>query len=79
MSPHDGQALVRHIRLKQRDGEVDGVILLLPDTRQVREFRRLFADMLAADFPVAGRCALERLAAGDDPGGSAVVVMPYGR
>jgi transcriptional regulator with XRE-family HTH domain len=30
-SPRDGQALVRRIQLKVRDGMVDGVLLLLPD------------------------------------------------
>jgi hypothetical protein len=61
--------------LKRRDGGVEGVILVLPDTRITRDFRRAFADLLAADFPVVGRVAVERLSAGADPGGSAVVVL----
>ena len=36
MNPTDGQALLRRLALKQRDGMVDGVIMLLPDTRQAR-------------------------------------------
>jgi transcriptional regulator with XRE-family HTH domain len=75
LNPIDGQALVRRIKRKARDGGVDGVILLLPDTRQARLFRREFAGLLTADFPVSGRRALELLAAGADPGGSAVVVL----
>lgn len=51
------------------------MILLLPDTRQARMFRREFADLLTADFPVSARLALDRLAAGADPGGSAVVII----
>jgi transcriptional regulator with XRE-family HTH domain len=74
-NPHDGQAIVRRIQLKFRDGGVDGVILLLPDTRQSRAFRREFGPLLEGDFPVAGSVALKRLAAGLDPGGNAVLVL----
>jgi transcriptional regulator with XRE-family HTH domain len=35
-APRDGQATMRRIALKQRDGEVDGVVLLLRDTAQTR-------------------------------------------
>lgn len=55
MNPIDGQALVRRLALKQRDGGVDGVILLLPDTRQARQFRREFAGLLAT-VPCARKC-----------------------
>lgn len=75
LNPLDGQAVLRRLQLKRRDGAVDGVILLLPDTRQTRLFRREFAELLAHDFPVSGRRALELLAAGVDPGGSAIVVL----
>lgn len=75
LNPIDGQALLRRLTLKERDGMVDGVILLMPDTRQTRLFRREFADLLAVQFPVRGAIALSRLAAGDDPGGSAIVVL----
>jgi hypothetical protein len=36
--PRDAQALDRRIQLKARDSSVDGVILLLPDTRAARLF-----------------------------------------
>lgn len=75
LNPIDGQALLRRLALKQRDGMVGGVILLMPDTRQTRLFRREFADLLAVQFPVRGSLALTRLAAGHDPGGSAMVVL----
>lgn len=74
-NPTDGQATVRRIQLKARDGQVNGVILVMPDTRQTRAFRREYADLLATDFPVTPRRALELLAAGVDPGGSCVVVL----
>jgi transcriptional regulator with XRE-family HTH domain len=77
--PRDAQALVRRLHLKQRDGEVDGVLLVLPDTRRVRTFRRLAAVELDAAFPVSGPAALARLATGQDPGGSAVMLIPRPR
>jgi transcriptional regulator with XRE-family HTH domain len=73
-APTDGQALVRRLALKARDAGVDGVLLLLPDTRQSRAFRREFGGLLKEDFPVAGSLALERLRAGESPGGSAMIV-----
>lgn len=75
MNPIDGQALVRRLNLKQRDVAVDGVILLLPDTRQARQFRREFAVLVAAQFPVAGSLALKRLGSAQPPGGSAIITL----
>lgn len=75
LNPIDGQALIRRLMLKQRDGGVDGVILLLPDTRQARLFRREFSDLLATDFPIPARLALVRLANGLVPGGNAIVII----
>ena len=75
MNPVDGQALLRRLKQKQRDGMVDGVILLLPETRQARQFRREYADALRSEFPVRASTALRQLATGSAPGGSAVVVM----
>lgn len=75
LNPIDGQALLRRLALKQRDGAVDGVILLVPDTRQAREFRRQFGPLLEADFPIQPRLALARLAAGNRPDGNTVVVL----
>ena len=77
--PRDAQALVRRLNLKQRDGEVDGVILVLRDTRRARLFRRAAAAELAAAFPVPGLDALRRLRAGEDPGGNAVILVPLRR
>lgn len=73
--PRDGQALERRIALKQRDGGVDFVILLLLDSRHNRAFVREHADLLHARFPVAGARALELLGAGVAPGGNAVVLL----
>ena len=73
--PTDAQALLRRLNLKERDGGVDGVILLLPRTRHTRMFLAGAVDLLSPSFPVEGGRALELLAAGVDPGGSALVVI----
>jgi transcriptional regulator with XRE-family HTH domain len=73
--PRDGQALARRIALKQRDSEVDGVILLLPRTSRTREFRARFRPLLTVEFPIDGRLILQRLAGGETPGGSGIVVL----
>jgi transcriptional regulator with XRE-family HTH domain len=73
--PRDGQALERRVALKQRDGGVDYVILLLLDGRRNRAFVREYADLLQARFPVPGRRALELLGAGVAPGGNAVILL----
>jgi hypothetical protein len=75
LNPIDGQALLRRLHLKNKEGGVDGVILLLPDTRQSRAFRREFATALRVEFPVTASVALKRLAAGLAPGGNAVIVL----
>ena len=75
-APHDGQAILRRLALKQRDGQVDGVLLILRETRQVRAFLREIADVAGTTFPIAGTRALELPGVGADPGSSAIVVLP---
>jgi transcriptional regulator with XRE-family HTH domain len=75
LNPMDGQALIRRLQMKIKDGMVDGLILLLPDTRQARAFRREFAQTLAEMFPIRGRVALDHLSNGTEPGGSAIVIL----
>jgi len=74
--PRDAQAMVRRLQLKLRDGRIDGVRLVLRDTRRTRAFLHEAADELAGAFPVPGRRASELLAAGLDPGGSAAILVP---
>ena len=71
----DAQALKRRLELKQRDGGVDRVILLLADTRHNRSFLRAAGRGFEDGFPVPGVVALERLARGLDPGGNAIVML----
>jgi hypothetical protein len=71
----DGQELERRLALKQRDGGVDFLILLLADTRANRQFVRERRISLAAMFPVPGRVALDALEHARSPGGNSVVLL----
>jgi transcriptional regulator with XRE-family HTH domain len=75
-APSDGQALGRRLQLKLRDGGVDGVLLIVPRTRRVRDFLKVAGSGFLDLFPVPGDRALELLAAGADPGGSAIIILP---
>ena len=50
----DVQALARRIGLKQRDDEIDFVLLLVADTRHNRHVLRMAGPDLAAMFPASG-------------------------
>ena len=70
----DIQAVERRLALKQRDGQIDQVLLVLADTRRNR---RAMASAPAA-FPGFSRDArhvLRALAGGVDPGTSAIVLL----
>lgn len=71
----DGQALDRKLALKERDGGMDRLILLVADTRSNREAIRAYGDILQARLQVPGRRALELLGAGLDPGGNALILL----
>jgi transcriptional regulator with XRE-family HTH domain len=71
----DAQAVGRRINVKQRDGELDHVILLVADTRANRLALRLGASGLAEAFPISQRDCLRALREGRDPGGSSIVVL----
>lgn len=73
--PNDVQALDRKLALKERDGDVDRVILLLSDTRHNRAFLHGPGASLRTRFPLDGRRALLHLAAGTDPGSNAIVLL----
>ena len=75
-APRDSQGLNRRLSLKRRDGRVDGVLLVLRETRRTRLFLREAADELGPSFPIPGSRALELLRAGADPGGSAIILVP---
>lgn len=74
-APTDAQAHTRRLQIKRRDGGVDGVLLVVPDTHRAREFVRVMAATAGETFPVASRDALARLRRGENPGGSAIVII----
>jgi transcriptional regulator with XRE-family HTH domain len=71
----DRQALDRRIALKDRDSGIDGVSLLLLDSRANREFVRLYGPLLQERFPVPAAAALEAIATGRDPGAGSVILL----
>jgi transcriptional regulator with XRE-family HTH domain len=71
----DLQALQRRIGLKQRDGRIELVVLLLSDTRWHRAVLREAGSALRAQFPVGTRGALQALSRGLPPAGNAIVVL----
>lgn len=71
----DFQALQRRLALKLRDGDVDGLILVVWKTRANSTVLRSLGPDVDVTFPVLGKLAVERLAAGRDPGGSALIVL----
>lgn len=75
-APRDGQATLRRMSLKLRDGQVDGLLLVVRNTRQTGIFLREIGGVVGSMFPVTGQRALELLAVGVDPGGSAVIMLP---
>jgi len=73
--PRDRQSLERRLALKLRDGDADSLSLLLLESRHNRDFLRANREALVERFPITGSRALQLLAAGVDPGGSAIIVL----
>jgi len=71
----DAQAVARRTNLKQRDGELDHVVLLVAGTRSNRRALAAAGPGLAAAFPVSQRDCLRALRDGRDPGGSSIIVL----
>ncbi len=71
----DIQALDRRLALKERDGGMDRLVLLVRDSRSNRDVVRSHGEILAVRFPVRGARALELLGAGVDPGGNALILL----
>ena len=67
------QELQRRLALKKRDGQVDRLILVMPNSDWCRRLIRL--NDIEGMFPVPGKVALRALADGRDPGGDAIVLV----
>jgi hypothetical protein len=70
----DVQALERRLSLKQRDGAMDLLILVVLDSRSNRHALRRAGDRIAERFPIPGPRALELLGAAVDPGGDTLIL-----
>ncbi|MFN8621527.1 MAG: helix-turn-helix transcriptional regulator [Chloroflexota bacterium] len=71
----DLQDRVRSVQRKRRDGQVDGVILVLADTQHHRDLVARHARFLKQLFPVSGDDALAALRAGRPPAGDALILI----
>ena len=71
----DSQAQIRRMMLKLRDSGFDSVLWVLADTHANRDAVSAGASTILPDFPVSARKALAALAAGQHPGGSALVLI----
>jgi transcriptional regulator with XRE-family HTH domain len=71
----DWQAQLRRIALKTRDASVESVLVVVADTHRNRDAMRLVAPLIADDFPVSARTALQALRQGRHPGGSAIILI----
>jgi hypothetical protein len=70
----DVQAQVRAARLKQKDAEIQRLILLIAATHANRRALTA-AGPMRADFALTTRDALAALGAGGDPGDDAIVLL----
>lgn len=71
----DAQALDRRLALKERDGGMDLMILLVLDSRTNRAVLRQAGAQLLLRFPVPGTRAIELIGAGAHPGGNALILL----
>ena len=72
---NDRQALERKVALKERDGGVDHVILLLARSDANARFVAAGAAELRVRFPAGARETLAALREGRQPGGNALIVL----
>ena len=71
----DAQAQLRAAALKQRDGQVPRLVIMVRGTDHNRAALASAADLLATSFPIGTRATLAALAAGEDPGDNGIVLL----
>jgi transcriptional regulator with XRE-family HTH domain len=71
----DAQAQLRAAALKQRDGNVPRLVLLIKATQHNREALASAAGVLATSFPLGTRATLKALSEGTDPGDNGIVLL----
>lgn len=71
----DAQSQLRAAALKQRDGNVPRLVLLIKATDHNRTALASAADVLATSFPLGTRATLKALSEGTDPGDNGIVLL----
>jgi transcriptional regulator with XRE-family HTH domain len=71
----DAQAQLRAATLKQRDGRVGRLVLLLRKSDANRRALGTAGDVLTTGFPLSTRATLAAMAEGDDPGDNGIVLL----
>jgi transcriptional regulator with XRE-family HTH domain len=71
----DAQAQLRAAALKQRDGGVLRLVLLIRATEHNRGALASAADVVATTFPLGTRATLAALSEGSDPGDNGIVLL----
>ena len=71
----DAQAQLRAAALKQRDGNVPWLVLIIRATDHNRAALASAADVLATSFPLGTRATLKALSQGADPGDNGIVLL----
>jgi transcriptional regulator with XRE-family HTH domain len=71
----DAQALERRLALKQRDGEMDLVILVVSDTRTNRAFLEQHREQLRGLLPLDSRQVLDAFRRGELPDRNGIVIV----
>ena len=71
----DAQAQLRAAALKQRDGQIARLVIVLLGTNHNRAALASAADVLATTFPLGTRATLAALSQGKDPGDDGIVLL----
>lgn len=74
-APNDAQALARRLTLRLRDGDVDGLVLVVRDGPRIRDFLAGGEAVLRPLFPLSPRHALAALREGFRPPGNAIIPL----
>ena len=72
---HDVQALERRLTLKQRDGDVDIVLLVVADTSANRRFLNRHREQLRGLLPLDSRQVLDAFRRGELPERGGIVIV----
>jgi transcriptional regulator with XRE-family HTH domain len=72
---HDAQAQLRAVSLKQRDGRVDRLVLVVKASHANRRALSTAKDLLATTFPLGTKATLAALSAGEDPGQNGLILL----